>query len=107
MGVCGETVAINKGQPSAHSTYCLPSKNGRGERIRTSDHRNPIAVRYQTALRPVQSYTTKLRSQEIRNICEFLNYLIVKLLVESFASLLFFFSKSITSTTYRIALNIE
>ena len=26
---------------------------GRGERIRTSDHRNPIAVRYQTALRPV------------------------------------------------------
>ena len=25
---------------------------GRGERIRTSDHLNPIQVRYQTALRP-------------------------------------------------------
>ena len=27
-------------------------ENGRGERIRTSDHRNPIAVRYQAALHP-------------------------------------------------------
>ena len=29
--------------------------NGRGERIRTSDPRNPIAVRYQAALRPEKS----------------------------------------------------
>ena len=27
-------------------------KNGRGERIRTSDPHNPIVVRYQAALRP-------------------------------------------------------
>ncbi len=30
----------------------LGEKNGRGERIRTSDHLHPIQVRYQTALRP-------------------------------------------------------
>ncbi len=59
-------------KPSTHSVnpLCMDSKNssggcrekqlrrsiiGRGERIRTSDPRNPIAVRYQTALRPDQN----------------------------------------------------
>ncbi len=32
--------------------YMKVLKFGRGERTRTSDPRNPIAVRYQTALRP-------------------------------------------------------
>ena len=33
----------------------LASKNGRGERIRTSDHLNPIQVRYLAALHPDRS----------------------------------------------------
>ena len=78
MDFCWETVAVNKGHPSTRSTYCQPLRNGRGERIRTSDHRNPIAVRYQTALRPVQYFSTKLRSQEFRNICKFLYDLTVE-----------------------------
>ena len=43
---------------------------GRGERIGTSDHRNPIAVRYQAALRPVLDITLTVCVEQLRNLFE-------------------------------------
>ena len=42
--------ALDGNDLSSHDIVRL--RNGRGERIRTSDPHNPIVVRYQAALRP-------------------------------------------------------
>ncbi len=50
-----------------------PSKNGRDERIRTSDHLDPIQVRYQTALHPVCTFTLLQRRilfSTSRGVCQ-------------------------------------
>ena len=39
----------------------MGERKNRGDRIRTCDHRHPIPVRYQTALRPERGYYTELR----------------------------------------------
>ena len=48
-----------------------PISNGRGERIRTSDHLHPMQVRYQAALRPEQTVNySKQNNQTLETITE-------------------------------------
>ncbi len=51
-GCTGIAFGFNNNKAGATSYRGHPKKNGRGERIRTSDPLVPNQVRYQTALRP-------------------------------------------------------
>ena len=96
-----------------HRSWPVRIKNGRGERIRTSDPHNPIVVRYQAALRPdrvffcAQERRVVLAAQDVKKLLEFHAYLLDDLLTLGYIRLRIFASQPLSCATNRKTIIIQ
>ena len=95
-----------------HRSWPVRIKNGRGERIRTSDPHNPIVVRYQAALRPDRVFRAPerqvvLAAQDVKKLLEFHTYLLDDLLTLRDIRLRMFASQPLSCATNRKTIIIQ